>query len=359
MNHINILKRALNITVNYRVLWIFGVLLALTTANGSGNSGGSDSSSSNNASDFNWENPFNNLPQVSPEVVNMWIGIAIGLACLILVLIVIGTITHYVSETALIRMVDEYENNGEQLTIRQGFRLGWSRRAWKIFLMDWLVGLSFITAFLILLALAALPLLAWLTNNTPLQILGTIVSAGLIILLIFTAVVTALAVTLILLFAHRACVLENLGVRASLHRGYEMVRQHLGDTVMMGVIMFGMGLVWALAIIPVIVAIIVVAALVAGLPALLAGSIAGIFAEGNTPWIVAAIVGAPIFLMAVITPGALIGGWQEVFSSTVWTLTYREALALEQMRANDEFPASDSAIKDSANSSTTQSDIQL
>ena len=30
MNHINILKRSLNITVNYRVLWIFGILLALT-----------------------------------------------------------------------------------------------------------------------------------------------------------------------------------------------------------------------------------------------------------------------------------------------------------------------------------------
>ena len=40
MNHINILKRALNITINYRALWIFGILLALTSGSGSGNGGG-------------------------------------------------------------------------------------------------------------------------------------------------------------------------------------------------------------------------------------------------------------------------------------------------------------------------------
>ena len=59
----------------------------------------------------------------------------------------------------------------------------------------------------------------------------------------------------------------------------------------------------------------------------------------------AAIVGAPIFLIVVIIPGALIGGWQKVFSSSAWTLTYREALALEQTKANGELPVADSAAK--------------
>jgi len=347
MNHIKILKRALNITVNYRALWIFGMLLALTSGSGSGNGGGGNSSSSspNGDPNFNWQNPFGELPQFSPEVTNMWIGIAIGLACLILVSIVVGTIVRYVSETALIRMVDEHENSGEQLTIRQGFRLGWSRMAWKMFLMDLLVGLGFVTVFLLLLALAALPLLVWLTKNTPLQVIGTIVSAGSILLLVFAAIVAALAVTLIMIFARRACALENLDVRASLRRGYDMDKHRLGDLVMMGVMMFGIGLLWIIVTIPVILAVIIVAALMAGLPALLAGSIAGFFTEGATPWIVAAIVGAPIFLIAVIIPGALIGGWQQVFSSSAWTLTYREALALEQVRVNDELPAPDSAIE--------------
>jgi hypothetical protein len=338
MNHIKILKRALNITVNYRALWIFGMLLALTTGSGGGDF---SSSSTDSAPDFNWQNPFGELPQLSPEVTNMWIGIAISLACLILVLIVVGTIARYVSETALIRMVDEHENSGEQLTFRQGFRLGWSRMAWKMFLMDLLVGLSFMIGFLSLLALAALPLLVWFTENTPLQVMGTIISVGLILLLVFAAIVVALAVTLIMLFARRACALENLGVRASLRRGFEIVKQRPGDIIMMGVIMFGIGLLWILVTIPVILAVIIVAALIAGLPALLAGSIAGFFTEGTIPWIVAAIIGTPIFLIAVIIPGTLIGGWHQVFSSSAWTLTYREALALEQTRASGELPASD------------------
>jgi len=345
MNHINILKRALNITINYRALWIFGILLALTSGSGSGNGGSSSSSSPNTDPNFNWQNPFGELPQLSPEMTNMWIGIAIGLACLLLISILIGSIARYVSETALIRMVDEHENSGEQLTIRQGFRLGWSRAAWKMFLMDLLVGLGFVTVFLLLLALASLPLVVWLTKNTPLQVIGTIVSAGSILLLVFAAIVAALAVTLIMIFARRACALENLGVRASLRRGYEMVKQRLGDLLMMGVMMFGIGLLWLVVTIPIILAVIVVAALIAGLPALLAGSIAGFFTQGTTPWIVAAIVGVPIFLIAVVIPGALIGGWQKVFSSSAWTLTYREALALEQIKVNDELPPLDSAIE--------------
>ena len=345
MNHINILKRALNITINYRALWIFGMLLALTTGSGSGNGGGGNGSSPNTDPNFNWQNPFGEFPQLSQELANMWVSIAIGVAVLILVLILVGSIARYVSETALIRMVDEHENNGEQLTIRQGFRLGWSRAAWKMFLMDLLVGVSFVTIFILLLALAALPLLVWLTENTPLQVVGTIVSAGSILLLVFAAIVAALAVTLILIFARRACVLENLGVRASLRRGYEMVRQRLGEMVMMGVMMFGIGLLWIIVTIPVILAIVVVAALVGGIPALLAGSIAGFFTQGTTPWIVAAIVGAPIFLIAVIIPATLIGGWQKVFSSSAWTLTYREALALEKINVNDELPPSDSVVE--------------
>ena len=347
MNHINILKRALNITINYRALWLFGMLLALTTGSGSGNGGSGNGSSPNTDPNFDWQNPFREFPQLSSELANMWIGIAIGVAIVILAAILIGSIARYVSETALIRMVDEHENNGEQLTIRQGFRLGWSRTAWKMFLMDLLVGVSFVAVFLLLLAIAALPLLVWLMENTPLQVIGTIISAGSILLLVFAAIIAALAVTLIITFARRACALENLGVRDSLRRGYEMVRQRLGDMVMMGVMMFGIGLLWFIVTIPIIIAAIVVSALIAGLPALLAGSVAGFFTQGTTPWIVAAIVGVPIFLLAVIIPAMLIGGWQKVFSSSAWTLTYREALALEQIKVNDEHPPlpSDDAIE--------------
>jgi len=344
MNHIQILKRAFNITKNYRALWFFGLLLALTTASGSSSSGGGSTSSSTNINpNFDWQHPFSNFPQISPEVSSLLVGVAISLGCLLLVLIVVGTFAHYMSETALIRMVDEHETSAQKLTIRQGFRLGWSRPAWKMFLMDWLVGLSFVFGFLLLLAVAALPLLVWLTNSTPLHVFGSIISGGLILLLVLAAIAAGLAATLILIFAHRACVLENLGVRASIRRGYQIVRSRLKDVILMGVMLFGIGLGWLIVSFIAILVVILAAALMAGLPALLVGFIVGLFTSGAAPWIAAGIIGIPIFLAVVIVSGGLIGGWQQVFTSSAWTLTYREALVLKQVKTNVELPAADSA----------------
>jgi hypothetical protein len=358
MDQIKILKRALTITVNYRVLWVFGILLAIFAGGGGGggNGGGSGSSGGNSTPgnggnpNFNWQDPFNGQnpfaelqKQLTPEIINIAIGVAIGLACLILVLTIIGTIVRYVSETALIRMVDQYENSGEKLTIREGFRLGWSRAAWRMFLMDLLTGLVSLVIFLAALIIALLPLLVWLTKSTPLQVLGTVLAVGLILLVVFATILAALALGLVVFFARRVIALEDLGVIESLRRGYTLVKGRLGDIILMAVIMFGVGILWALLMIPVTLAIIVVAAVIAGLPALLVGGITGLFTQGVTPWIVAAIVGAPIFLIVMIIPGSLIGGWQQVFSSSAWTLTYREVLALAKTKENGELPAPQAA----------------
>jgi hypothetical protein len=337
MNHIKILKRALNITVNYRVLWIFGILLALTSGgSGSGGGGGNNNNSSHNGGipSFNGQNPF---AAITPAITGTIIAVGIGLACLILALIVISSIVRYVSETAVIRMVDQNENSGEQLSFRQGWRLGWSRAAWKMFLMDLLVSLIFVAVLLALLLVAAAPLLALLAKNMPvLQVLGGVVSAGLLLLVVFAAIVVGLAVELIMLFAHRVVVLEDLGVRASIQRAYTIVRQHLGDAILMAIMMFGVGLAWALVTIPVILAVVVVGAVIGGLPALLVGSITSLLAQGNLPWIVAAIIGTPIFLLVVFIPLSLLGGWQKIYSSSAWTLAYREVLALEKTKDSSE-----------------------
>lgn len=349
MDQIKILKRALNITINYRALWVFGMLLALTAGgsgggNGGGSGSGSGDSSSNGKNPFNGQNPFEELQkQLTPEVINTIIAVAITVACIFVILIVVGSIARYVSETAVIRMVDQHENTGEKLTVREGFRLGWSRAAWNMFLMDFLTGLVMLVAFLAALMVAALPLLVWLTKSTPLQVLGTVLAVGLILLVVFAAILVGLALSLVLVFARRAIALEDLGVVESIRRGYSIVKARLGDIILMGVIMFGVGIVWALLMIPVILAVILVAAVIAGLPALLAGGITGLFTQGATPWIVAAIVGLPIFIIVVTIPGALVGGWQQVFSSSAWTLTYREAIALIKTKENGELPAPQTA----------------
>src|SRR6185503_980298 len=98
-------------------------------------------------------------------------------------------------------------------------------------------------------------------------------------------------------FFRRAVVLENLGVIDGIRRGLQRVRQRLGDVVVMGLILFGIGLAWAIVMIPILILLGLAAVVLGGLPALLVGAIVGLFAKDPTPWIVAAVVGVPIFLL--------------------------------------------------------------
>ena len=38
------------------------------------------------------------------------------------------------------RMVDTHEQNGTKMKFKEGWKLGWNRRAWRIFLVDLLIG---------------------------------------------------------------------------------------------------------------------------------------------------------------------------------------------------------------------------
>jgi hypothetical protein len=61
--------------------------------------------------------------------------------------------------------------------------------------------------------------------------------------------------------------------------------------------------------------------------ALLAGGLTGLAFEGPMPWIVAAVVGIPVFILVMAAPLSFLGGLFEVFLSSTWTLTYRELRA--------------------------------
>jgi hypothetical protein len=252
--------------------------------------------------------------------------------CIVLLLAVAATIARYVAETALIRMVDQHEATGLKVSVRQGFRLGWSRPALRLFLMDLVIGLSVLIAFLLLLLLAASPLLVWLTDSTPARVLGTVVAVALAVVVIFAAVAAGIALSLLVQFWHRAVVLEGRNVNAAVRRGWHLLRQRLGDVVVMGVILFALGLAWTIVLVPVIFLLVAVAAISGGLPALLVYAVASLIAQGATPWIAAIIVGLPIFVLVMAIPLAVLGGLMQTFQSSTWTLTYRELLALEAAR---------------------------
>jgi Zn-dependent protease with chaperone function len=130
-------------------------------------------------------------------------------------------------------------------------------------------------------------------------------------------------------------VLEDTGVRESLRRGFAFVLENWKNVGLMWLVMIGLGIVYAVAsiiliivTIPVVIVTAIIAVLVAALPFLLFVGIFSTFLTGWLPWIAGALFVAPLFFPLAFSPWVLLGSWQAVYTSTVWTLTYREIKAL-------------------------------
>ena len=318
MDHTKVLRRAWHTVWNYRALWIFGIILALTTG-GSSNNWFQYSSRSE---DFSVRGL--RIDRISPEVGGTLLAIGIGLACLIAIVIIVAAIARYVAETALIRMVDDHEETGQKRSVRQGFRMGWSRSAFRLFLIDLLIGLPVAVVFILLFLLAAAPLLLWATESTAAGALGTATTVGLGLLVVLLLIVVAAILSVLKPFFRRVCVLERRGVTEAIRQGYAIVRHNLKDVIVMWLITVGLRIGWVIAMIPVVLLLLVVSAAVGGVLALVAGGLTGLAFEGPAPWIVGGMVGIPVFILVMAAPLAFLGGLFEVFLSSTWTLTYRE-----------------------------------
>jgi len=324
MDHVKVLKRAWEILWRYRALWVFGIILALTTGGG----GNRWAQYSFRGEDFSPGGQFR-IEQIPPEIAGTLIAIGVGLACVIVILIIAAAVARYVTETALIRMVGDYEETGGKRSVRQGFRMGWSRSALRLFLIDLLTGLPVALAFIMLFAVAAAPLLLWATESTAARAMGMVATIGLGLPVILLAIAVGVILSVLMRFFRRVCVLEQAGVIESIRRGCGMVRQHLKDVAVMWLIMVGLGLGWGIVMIPVTILLVVLGGVLSGLPGLLTGGLASLAFGGAVPWIVGLAVGIPIFFLVLVLPLLFLGGLWEVFKSSVWTLTYWELRALE------------------------------
>jgi hypothetical protein len=328
MDHIKVLKRALEITWRYRALWVFGILVALTTSQGGGNGGRYTSSGDVDFSSFPGEFA---IPEIPPQVVGTLVTLGIGLVCVVVFLAILGAVVRYVATTALIRMVDDHAGTGEKRSVGWGIRQGWSRTAWRLFLIDLLIGLPVAVAFILMFLLALAPLLLWATGDKTAGITGTLATVVMVLFLVLLLIVVSVILSLLTHFFRRACALEEVGVIEAIRQGYGLVRRHLKDVGVMWLIMFGLSVAWLFVMIPVMIALVVLGLVIGGLPALLVGGLASLSFEGAVPWILAAVVGLPIFFLVIVIPGLFLGGLVEVFRSSLWTLTYRELRGLEEV----------------------------
>jgi hypothetical protein len=346
-----ILKRAWHILWNYKILWIFGVLLAITA----GGNGGSNGSSGNtgyqfspgdgNGSTYNpaWVQDVTNwfeqnlVPLFERPLDHITTFIWIGVALLLFILIVgtIFAIIRYVSETSVIRMVNEYEQTGKKVGFKQGWKMGWNRRAFRLWVIDLVVNLPVIL-FLGVLGLGLLVYFSVKSGSQGAIAISIVAAIGCSFLFIFAFFILMVLLRLLRQFFVRFAALENTSVGESFRRGWQMFKCNWKSAALMWLVMFGIGIGLVVAsliafflLIPVYAVLLLPAAILAVIPGLLAFGITSIFSSGVLAWIIAGLVALPFFFVVVFAPLTLITGWIQIYNSSVWTLTYREMKVLE------------------------------
>ncbi|MBN1535835.1 MAG: hypothetical protein JW908_03805 [Anaerolineales bacterium] len=339
MNYAKILKRGWEILWSYKTLWVFGIILALTTNSGFNGNGSRTTRREVDSENFNFTLP-SNIQQTIDKILETFnrtlfsqnystlIGIGIAVLIFIILISIIFAIGRYVSQTALIKMVDTYETSGEKVNWQRGFRLGWSRQAWQLFLINLVIFLPLTLLTMGFLGCAIMPVIVSMAANNEPTGPGMIASIGLFFLIIFVAAIIGIILSLFMEIIYRECVLEGQGVMASIRNGWKKVTRNFKDVFLMWLILIGVRFGYFLVTIPIVILLIGIALLAGG------GIGVALYFVGNaisatSGWIIAAIVGGTIFMIIFSFPKLFLDGVFETYTSSVWTLTYRELNGLD------------------------------
>jgi len=363
MNHKNVLKKAWQVLWGYKALWLFGVLLALTSVSAwmfilndneesdlgyrgfqinlipsqgieinlpsvmSGNIpvnptgdrilipgtkfslpnftqhvdlefGGVVTITRQNGVEFELEG-YQEWLDLSPQTRSTLLTLFIVVVVIGISMIFVSRVVYYVSDTALIRL-------------------------WRFFLMDLLIDLPVVFGFIVLFTMASLPLFLWLTGNSYFNTFGTLVAISLGILVSLLVIVASILLRLLKHFFRRACALEDLGVIASIQRGFIVVKQHVRDVGLMWLVVAAIYIVWPMMILPFVMLLIGFGLAAGGAIALLAGGLVTLISGSAVlPWIIAALTGLFTLLLTMGVPLVFLDGLRTVYVSSAWTLTYR------------------------------------
>jgi hypothetical protein len=358
-----ILQRSWHILWNYRTLWIFGFILALALGGNSFRSNsnyrvndGNNQPSGIQTPQSEWEGlhgdtfaekmndafgqmgaELQKLQAQYPVEFRMGIAAAITLFVVILLLSILTAILRYIAETASIRMVAEYEQSGIKVGFRQGWKYGWSRASWRLFLVNFVVHLPALVLFVVL-GLVAWWIFSAFMGGVQWAILSSLIAGiGLAFLFIFVTVILMVILYVLRDFAWRMIVLEGTGAMEALRMAAALAKRNWKNVGLMWLVMIGIKIAWGIVffilIFPLLIVSIITAVggvLVAIVPSLLTAGVAGLLAAPDYwPWIFALIIGLPFFFVVAFSPILLVGGWGQIYQSSVWTLTYRELKALE------------------------------
>jgi hypothetical protein len=353
-----ILSRAWQTLWKYRVLWIFGLLLALSGAGGGsgGSSGGGNSSYQNDYNNqfgqfenFNGFQYDQNTPAWAKEM-GTWAeahvvplfatpekALQTGIWIIVILLgfsIVMGllmALIRYPSETAVIRMVDDHEQTGNKVKFKEGWKLGWNRRAFRMWLVDLLISIPAIIYVAMLVGVGLLFAFNADKMNAGVSA-GLTVGIGLFLLFTLAFVVFMIALGMLRELVVRFVAIEDMTVTDAFANGWIMFKRNFKNLFLTWLVLVGIGIGIGFALViafflltPAYALMTIPGAIVAAIPGAIGYGITSIFAASTwAPWVIGALVAIPFFFTIVFLPLAFVEGWAVIFNLNVYTLMFRQ-----------------------------------
>jgi hypothetical protein len=346
------LKRSWTILWNYKVLWVFAFILAMFgggTGSGSGFPASSGTGYRYNANN----NPFQNgqfgylgarlndwaqqnlfpLFSTPEKAIHTAIWIGVGLFVFMVVVGLLTALVRYPTETAIIRMVDQHEQDGTKLKFKQGWKLGWNIRAFRIWVIDTIIAIPAILFIALIVGIGLFFFSAAVNNNQGALVGGAALFVTFFLLILPFSLFMAL-LGLLRQFIIRSAALDNTGIGESFRLGWSLMKHNFKNAFLTWLVTWGVGIGFGIAsvialivLVPAYVIMAIPGAIVAAIPGGIAYGISTIFTSGFWAWVIAGLTAAPFFLLIMFSPAMLLGGLYSLYISNMWTLTYREMKA--------------------------------
>lgn len=355
MNTTKIFRNSWDLARLYRALWVFGVILALTTVSfGSALWLGGEEDDPADQTIMNWELTSRDRdwikenfgfdlplrytltvedlqvrlddPALSSAEQARLLRQTITILVVLFILLTIVLVLRYTAETALIRMVSDRQYKDQVYSIRRGWAMGFSLTALKLFLID-LVGIILLITVTMVLPLPALiPLFIAINGSAAAISVSLLLMTSLMLLSLAIMIPMWIAGHASLELAKRACTVEGLGIFASLWRGLNLMRAQVQGVGLTWFVIAGLDLVYPILVVPAGILLAAAGLAVGGGLALALGALLALVLAKVTAWTVAGIFGLVLLVLSVSVPLAWLGGLREVFKSAAWTLTFGEAV---------------------------------
>jgi len=313
MNYMDTLRRGWQLTWNNKWLWLLGFLAAL-------GGGGGIGSSSNWSTDASTVTP-GTTPNIEPGMIAAIIGGAALLFCIAFIVGILLWLVSLASKGGLITSVAELDR-GQPSSFGRAFRQGWAKLL-PLVGMTVLLFLIPVILFIILVAgfagtaVAALAAGASADSNALGGILGT---AGIIfVCLSCFLLLLSLVLNLIYPFAYRGIMLRDLPVVDSLRHGWRVLRENLGEILLLGLLFFIVNLIISF-----------VAAFLIGLVGVSSGMLSLLMSGGEPT--TTQLVGAGVGMLATFVIFAIISAIFVAWRSATFTLAYQQWTGKEALK---------------------------